>query len=161
MNLGRLLPRRSVPRPVPAPAPQTPPPAAQIPPPRPPAPAFRPSALQRRFLTRVGQGMSATAAAEELDIARMTLYRWRQNPSFRARFAAAYLRDLTLEGWQLLAIAREQAATKFSYWKALHDLTFDPAARQRLLDWAEWCAHGSLASAANAVPAPKSAPAKN
>ena len=133
--------------------------------PRSAPPEFRPTSLQRKFFDLLAAGMMPNEAGAHLSLSRMTFYRWRRDPEFRRCLAAAQLRDLVLDGGALLTVARAKAASHFSYWQAIAQLTFDPAARQTLTDWAEWCGSDAAAdpveagaelaiSAAEAAPEP-------
>ncbi|MGH9535453.1 MAG: hypothetical protein ACRD2E_11415 [Terriglobales bacterium] len=131
--------RSAAPAPLPAAALAAPPAAsAGFIPPLPGA-AFRPTGLQRRFFARIAAGATVATALDALRIHRATFSRWRQDPNFRSWLAAACLRDMLLNGWELINVARQNASADFRFRKAAFDLTFNPATRRHLAAWAQWC----------------------
>lgn len=123
-----------------------------------PGAGFHPTPLQRRFFDRIGEGDSIDDACEAIGVARSTFYLWRRHTGFRAWLAAAVLRESILDGWELLVIARDQSEDSFRHWKAAYDFTFNPATRQKLLAWAQWCAAQDCPSSVPEVLAPSALP---
>src|SRR6185437_15850418 len=105
---------------------------------RPAPPPFVPNAAQRRLLDIIHCRPSVVSICDlciSAGIPRRTYYSWCQNPAFRLWLATAWSARLLMDGSALLNIARFNATTKFSYWKALFDLTFDPKGLGYLQQW--------------------------
>ncbi|HXR97176.1 MAG TPA: hypothetical protein VN709_04970 [Terriglobales bacterium] len=99
---------------------------------------FRPTADQRRLLNTIHDYPSIRTVrefCEACDVGRRTYYNWCKNPHFRLWFATVWSARLITEGTTLINQARAKASYKFSYWKALADLTFDPRGLALLQKW--------------------------
>ncbi|MGH9477287.1 MAG: hypothetical protein ACRD1C_13320 [Terriglobales bacterium] len=101
--------------------------------------AFAPSTAQRRLLDYIHEhpGYQPTRdLCRSTGIPRTSYYRWCRNPAFREWLGSAWGARLLFDGAALLNIARAQAPEKFSYWKALFEITFDPKGLGLLAKWA-------------------------
>ncbi|HXR98315.1 MAG TPA: hypothetical protein VN709_10790 [Terriglobales bacterium] len=99
---------------------------------------FRPTADQRRLLNTIHDYPSIRTVrefCEACDVGRRTYYNWCKNPHFRLWFATVWSARIITEGTTLINQARAKASYKFSYWKALADLTFDPRGLALLQKW--------------------------
>ncbi|MGH9488707.1 MAG: hypothetical protein ACRD04_14105 [Terriglobales bacterium] len=99
---------------------------------------FAPTAAQRRLLDFIHEhpGYQPTRdLCRSARVPRATYYRWCRNPAFRQWFGSAWASRLVFDGVALLNLARAQAPDKFSYWKALFELTFDPKGLGLLAKW--------------------------
>ncbi|MGH9466665.1 MAG: hypothetical protein ACRD1Y_04865, partial [Terriglobales bacterium] len=100
--------------------------------------AFAPSTAQRRLLDYFHENPGYLPTRELCRLAnvpRASYYRWCRDPAFRQWFGAAWSSRLLFEGAALLNMARAQAPEKFSYWKALFEITFDPKGLGLLAKW--------------------------
>src|SRR6185312_14597356 len=127
-------------------------------------PAFVPNAAQRRLLDIIHCRPSVISICDLCicaGIPRRTYYSWCQNAGFRLWLATAWSARLLMDGSALLNIARFNATTKFSYWKALFDLTFDPKGLGYLQKWqqAVAAADSSLFDLGPGEPPPHDPPA--
>ncbi|MGH9475797.1 MAG: hypothetical protein ACRD1C_05655 [Terriglobales bacterium] len=99
---------------------------------------FSPTPAQRRLLDLMHEKLAVSttlALCQAIGVPRTTFYRWCKDPAFSAWFGIAWASRLLIEGAALVNIARAQAPQKFSSWKAVFDLTFDPKGLGLLASW--------------------------
>ncbi len=105
---------------------------------------FLPSPPQRRLLDYLHenpQTHSALALCQGAGISRTSYYRWCRDSAFCVWLGSAWASRMLVDGAHLINMARANAPSKFSYWKALFELTFDPKALGLLAKWSESLGH--------------------
>ncbi|MGH9468238.1 MAG: hypothetical protein ACRD1Y_12875 [Terriglobales bacterium] len=102
------------------------------------ASVFAPTPRQRRLLDFMHENPSCQntlALCRAAGVSRANFYRWCKDPGFCLWFGSAWAARLLMEGAFLINTARALAPEKFSYWKALFELTFDPKGLALLAKW--------------------------
>jgi hypothetical protein len=99
---------------------------------------FRPLFEQRKFMQTIDESVGLFTVPElcgRAGIARSRFYRWRQDPAFNTWLARRFQTYLDLESWNLIGIARFNAAYKFQYFNWLAKLSFTPEGRATMDAW--------------------------